>query len=602
MQNQLIKNTTISYTPGSPGVPAYPGTPGLPARTVTVYDTVCAFYPADMGGTAGRYEVFGGAVVVFDCRLVPHLERYPAIPPTPGTPGVPATPASTVIGYNLGWNSGAKSIGSFGADGYISFKADNPIGAVVGLAVSDPDAGYRNITHGFYLAHGVARIYELGVEVHYAGTFTPGAVFRIDRAGGVVTYKIDGVLAYTSGLPSRGTVFIDSSFYSGNDYVYDPVIAAVSTPSGVNVSLPALSTFASNKNYCASATSLPHLTSTCSAKGHGVASTSMPSLRTLAANKVYGAAVASLPSLHCVSEGGLPAPPYAFSESVMNSLAVASFGYTGEVGHATVSLPALRTMSSEHVYGEARVALPSLRSLSYGIEGNGNAMMGERMGMSAPVVADYTLFAVVGASGLITSVFAASPLRDASISLVGGLHDSYTLTALAEAVMRSYVSAESEVPLWEQPGEVWVVNYDTSASSSYENFPYNSFAQVGNQYFGAKSDGIYLLQGDDDSGAPIHASINLGKSGMGSRVQKRVSECYLGASSDGTLYLKVTADSSTYIYEARNASAQMQAQRVTLGKGLQANYFTFEIYNHNGCDFELNDVEFRVVDLQRRIK
>lgn len=602
MQNQLIKNTTITYTPGSPGIPAYPGTPPAPARTYTAYETVCAFYPAESGGSAGRYELFGGVPVIFECRQIPYLVRVPASPGTPPTPGVPATPASTIVGYNLGWNSGAKSIGSFSVNGYISFKADTPIGAVVGLAVSDTDASYRNITHGFYLAHGIARIYELGVDVHYVGAYSPGATFRIDRAGGVVTYKINGTAVYTSSMPSRGTTFIDTSFYSGNDYVYDPVIAAVGTPSGATASLPALRTFATNKTYCAAAVVMPRLAVASSAVGHAVSSALLPGLRTLASNKPYGASASFMPALRSVAEGGLPAPPYAFCESVLTGITGVAGGYTGEIGHVSVSLRAMRTMSSEHVYGESMTSMPALRSLAYGIEGNGNAMMGERVGAGIAFVPEYTILAVMDARGGIQSIFGVSPLRDATLNVVGALHDTYTLNALADAVMRSYLTAKSEIPVWEQPGEVWVVNYDTSASSSYESYEYNSFAQVGSMYFGAKSDGIYLLEGDTDGGAPIHASISLGKSSLGSKVQKRVTECYLGASSSGTLYLKVIADNATYIYEARNASAQIQAQRVTLGKGMQANYFTFEIYNHNGCDFELNDVEFRVVDLQRRIK
>lgn len=602
MQNQLIKNTLITYTPGSPGVPSRPGTPPTPARTYTAYETVCAFYPAESGGTAGRYELFDGTPVIFECRSVPYLVRVPASPGTPPTPGTPATPASTIVGYNLGWNSGAKSVGSFGLDGYISFKADTPIGAVVGLAVSDPDAGYRNITHGFYLTHGIARIYELGVEAHYIGAYTAGATFRIDRAGSVVTYKIGGTTVYTSSMPSRGTVFIDASFFSGNDYVYDPVIAAVSTPSGANNTLPGLRTFATDKTYCASATELPKLSVTSSAKGHGVSAPALPGLRTLASNKPYGAATGSFPALYATAEGGLPAPPYAFCEGAIGGLATASTGLTGEVGQVSTALYALRSMSSEHVYGEAKAVLPAMRALCYGIEGNGNAMMGERIGATITTMPEYTVVAVMDIHGGIQAVFGVSPLSDASMPSAAGLLDTYSATALADALMRSYAHAQSEIPPWEQSGEVWVLNYDTSASSSYENFDFNSFAQVGSRYFGAKSDGIYLLEGDTDAGAPIHASISLGKSGMGSRVQKRVTECYLGASSSGTLYLKVMADGASYVYEARNASAQLRAQQVKLGKGLQANYFTFEIYNHDGCDFELNDVEFRVVDLQRRIK
>ena len=45
----------------------------------------------------------------------------------------------------------------------------------------------------------------------------------------------------------------------------------------------------------------------------------------------------------------------------------------------------------------------------------------------------------------------------------------------------------------------------------------------------------------------------------------------------------------------------MATQRVDTGLGLKANYFTFELFNNNGCDFNLDSVEFKSVTLKRRI-
>jgi hypothetical protein len=45
----------------------------------------------------------------------------------------------------------------------------------------------------------------------------------------------------------------------------------------------------------------------------------------------------------------------------------------------------------------------------------------------------------------------------------------------------------------------------------------------------------------------------------------------------------------------------LKQQRITLGKGLKANYIELEIYNSDGCEFELDSVEFVMADLKRKI-
>jgi hypothetical protein len=75
----------------------------------------------------------------------------------------------------------------------------------------------------------------------------------------------------------------------------------------------------------------------------------------------------------------------------------------------------------------------------------------------------------------------------------------------------------------------------------------------------------------------------------------------VGLSSKGYLYLKVISEGCTYTYRTEQFNALMQQQRFKLGKGLKPNYIDFELYNANGEDFDIESVEFRVVDLSRKI-
>lgn len=149
---------------------------------------------------------------------------------------------------------------------------------------------------------------------------------------------------------------------------------------------------------------------------------------------------------------------------------------------------------------------------------------------------------------------------------------------------------------------VWSVLPENGASASYENYPFNSFARIGGRNYGASDTGIYELEGGDDAGVPIHASINLGKRNFDSPALKGISYAYLGVSSTGRMVVRVTApDGKSYLYQTRRADDYMATQRADFGKGLRAHFLGLEIYNQDGADFTLDKLEFVVNELKRRI-
>ena len=80
-----------------------------------------------------------------------------------------------------------------------------------------------------------------------------------------------------------------------------------------------------------------------------------------------------------------------------------------------------------------------------------------------------------------------------------------------------------------------------------------------------------------------------------------MARAYTGASSTGRLFLKITAEGAEHIYAARAASPELQQQRFDVGRGLKANYFTFELFNRDGDDFEIDSVTFVAAEFKRRI-
>lgn len=153
----------------------------------------------------------------------------------------------------------------------------------------------------------------------------------------------------------------------------------------------------------------------------------------------------------------------------------------------------------------------------------------------------------------------------------------------------------------------WVMNAETHAFTSYSNYPFNSFATIGGKTYGAKADGIYLLEGDTDAGAAIDAFARGGLTDLDSSKFKRMPSAYLGMTTNGRMVLKVTVVDDAgarqehwYALEDRPAGA-LRMGRVKLGRGLKSTYWGFELANVDGADFALDEISWYPLVLDRRL-
>lgn len=181
------------------------------------------------------------------------------------------------------------------------------------------------------------------------------------------------------------------------------------------------------------------------------------------------------------------------------------------------------------------------------------------------------------------------------------IQDNYTVQHTLSVAMYEYWATEQGYPETADKQETWLVNRDTLSTTTYSGYNFNSYCERNGQYYAACKDGIYLLDGNTDSGDEIKASIQLGDIDFGSTMLKSMSNCYIGVKTDGKMILKVVANGKEYFYESRRLSEHLQQHRFTTGKGLRANYMTLELHNKDGADFELDTVQFRVINLSRRI-
>ena len=114
-----------------------------------------------------------------------------------------------------GWNAGAISVQTLSGDGQVDFIAtETTTYRMVGLGNGDTNQDYPDIQYAIWLSSsGTSAVYESGVfkfgYVPYAG----GDKFTVGVESGVVKYRRNGVLFYTSLIAPTYPLVVDTSLY-----------------------------------------------------------------------------------------------------------------------------------------------------------------------------------------------------------------------------------------------------------------------------------------------------------------------------------------------------------------------------------------------------
>lgn len=487
------------------------------------------------GGAVGGYLVGSGDLSV----VVSALERF----------------TRTLVSAPSAWDAGARSEAFCLGDCVATFKVPPAVGgALCGLSHNYAASGaLSEVTWGFLVNGG--HIYACpssGVPSLLPDAPAVGTVYKLIRRGTQISYFVDDQLRLTDTDPyPSAPIFMVASLFADDDSIVDPVLRAMAD---ADMTLPLLRMVAY--------------------QGAAYASVSMQMLPLTMSSK-----------------------PASRAALVMRTLTM------GNGARAAMALRPLRLLATAGVRG-AQMEMQPMLMFGYAETLNDASMRsfavpGGSLGGSALV------FVLMNALGTVAATLVATPILSAT--LASQLSASTLLSsvlAFADALMRSVVLVGADVPLADETGEAWAINVTTNASSKYEDYPFNSFARVGSNYYGARQDGIYLLAGNDDNGTPIHASLSLGRHGFGTLNKKHINSVSMGASSSDTLFLKVIVEQGAgeeveYVYAARNFKQAMSTQRMHVGRGIRATYLTFELFNKEGSDFELDQVEFEIVDTMR---
>lgn len=516
----------------------------------------------------------------------------------PADAGDPGAPAQRTDFPPMGWTSFGRSIQGTHLGGVFRFTPTKPAtGIAIGATpyAASPASGYAHITHGLMFTAGEVRSLRTGA---FYGTYSLGDEFSV-ITGSTVTFSKNGSTlgSEASTLATGETLYLGAAFYAAGDSVDDPTIEAIFDGTST-ANMPAFTAASADSEHAESRAVLPALAAESDVLARSLAV--LPGLAGASSQAAYAQSLGAFPALTGTSYGGtLTVVSMNTSSVLLAPLAAASVLLVGETGSSEGDLAPLVGLASDRPYGESLAIMKPVDALTGGMVFN----------MAAGV--DFFLFTVWVEALTINTVdvrdtFDLSFDMAATSTATVDARDAFEITVAMSAIGDGFADARDAFTFAvallaaDDEGDAWAVNLDGFGSTTYSNFRFNSFANVGGRYFGAAMTGIHELDGDTDAGAPIRASVDFGDVSFGNSLKKTVSEAYLGMSASGHLLLKINAEGREFIYRTRSYSEHMQQQRVTLGKGLRPNYAGLQLFNEDGADFALDSVEFVPITLSRR--
>lgn len=310
--------------------------------------------------------------------------------------------------------------------------------------------------------------------------------------------------------------------------------------------------------------------------------------------------------------------PYS-GEVTLPAVTAAATGLFGHVFAGAATLPALESSNTFGYQGAAPLAPLTISAtlLTGQLFSGAGVMPVLQASGTASLSVDYvgagTLPVVRAAGGMLTGrIFAA----DLVLPAIGGAGTLFQTTTLSGAVTLpvitidatlltgSFLAGAATFPALEGLGSYsnaevltylgWSVNAFNGGYGKYGNVTISGLGRLGTKAYAAMSDGLYLLEGDDDAGIPIEAEFMLGYEDFGNEAVKAQRVAYLGYTSDGPVELLVRVDAKgeelfVYPVEAPHEGAESSAPaRVKLGRGLKGRYWQMGLRNQDGAHFHID--------------
>jgi len=127
------------------------------------------------------------------------------------------------------WDASAVSTRAIDSpDGYLEVNASlSPKVQMAGLANGNTNAGYTDIDFALYMASGTLYVYEGGLNRGSFGTLAAADKLRVSVEAGVVKYRKNGMLLYTSSIAPKYPLLVDTSLHSSTAALQGAVISGL---------------------------------------------------------------------------------------------------------------------------------------------------------------------------------------------------------------------------------------------------------------------------------------------------------------------------------------------------------------------------------------
>jgi hypothetical protein len=151
-----------------------------------------------------------------------------------------------------------------------------------------------------------------------------------------------------------------------------------------------------------------------------------------------------------------------------------------------------------------------------------------------------------------------------------------------------------------------VMNITNEAITTYSNYPFNSLLYFDGKYFGTNENGIYVLGGETDNGMRIQSKIKTGPLNFGNHFIKILRNVWLTYRSDGHLMLVLLVDEDedhpAECDPTQIVGQKIHEERVKSPRGLRGRYYTLELKNLSGADFDLDSLSLVVDAIRRKVR
>lgn len=293
-------------------------------------------------------------------------------------------------------------------------------------------------------------------------------------------------------------------------------------------------------------------------------------------------------------------------------------------GTGLFHLPIPILLGSDKPTGLFHIPIPQMEGYGYSLadftlpvfslEGTGEARSGIGVFQTPlPVIAGTGLVSTSGAGQFIL------PMLKLTNAVTGGVYGSGVFT-LPQFILFDIGLGHGiglfHLPIPLQAGFGYIIpistyrgvamNISNQAISTYSNFRFNSLAYFDGKYFGANENGIYVLGGDTDNGMRIQSKLKTGPLNFGDAIIKNLRNIWLTYRSDGHLMLVILVDEDedhpVDVGQTQLVSDEILEERLKVARGARGRFYTIELQNVSGADFDLDSLSFVVEAIRRKVR